>query len=403
MVILLSSFNGSPQALQQSFIDAMAILQKYDNPDLFITMTCSPKWKENVENLKPGQTAMDRPDLIARVFCQKVKELKAELIVKAVFGKCAAYVYVIEFQKRGLSHVHILFWLEEDSKIRDADDVDRIVSAEILDKTRYPLLHDIVKQCMIHGPCGQQNGYPVYRRQDDGNLIVFDVRRDGTRRTANNRDVVPYNAYLLLKFNSHINVEIYSTVQCIKYLFKYCYKGHDCAIVGMENVQEDCNIMYNEVDEYVSTRYVSPPEAMHRLYEYPMNEQSHAIYRLSVHVEGEHVVHFEEGNKEVAIDKNKESTLLAWFTLNTTDVEARKMYFVSSVETERYYLRVLLLHVRGAQSFQDVWTYGSIMYPTYVEAAVACKLVTDDEEWDKCLSEASKILAKAEIPELLWG
>ncbi|XP_046751314.1 uncharacterized protein LOC124414413 [Diprion similis] len=313
-----------------------------------------PKWKEYVENLKPGQTAMDRPDLIARVFCRKVKELKAQLIVEAVFGKCAAYVY-------------------EDSKIRDADDVDRIVSAEIPDKTRYPLLHDIVRQCMVHGPCGQQNvdspcmdtktnrwSSRIYRRRDDGNLIVCDVKEDGTRRTANNRDVVPYNAYLLLKFNSHINVEICSMVQCIKYLFKYCYKGHDCAIVEMENVQEDCNII------------------------------------LSVHIEGEQVVYFEESNEEITIDKNKESTLLAWFTLNTTDIEAlpvlSRMYFVSREETERYYLRVLLLHVRGAQSFQDVRTYGSIMYPTYLEAAVARKLVTDDEEWDKCLSEASRVV-----------
>ncbi|XP_046737527.1 uncharacterized protein LOC124406215 [Diprion similis] len=307
MVVLPSSFSGSPQALQQSFIDAMAILQKYGKPDLFITMTCNPKWKEIVENLKLGQIATNRPHLVARVFHQKVKQLKEELVVKAVFEKCAAYVYVVEFQKRGLPHVHMLFWLEEDSKIHDADDVDEIVSAEIPDKTRYPLLHDIVKQCMIHGPCSQQNmnspcmdvktnrctkqfpkdyvletnyhskGYPMYRRRDDGNIIVFNAKKDGTRRTANNGDVVPYHAYLLLKFNSHINVEICSTVQCIKYLFKYCYKGHDCAIVEMENVQGGNNITYNEVDEYISTRYVCPPEAMYRLYEYPITEQSHAI------------------------------------------------------------------------------------------------------------------------------
>ncbi|XP_046745660.1 uncharacterized protein LOC124410953 [Diprion similis] len=443
MVILPFPFSGSPQALQQSFMDAMAILQKYGKPDLFITMTCNPKWKEIVENLKPSQTATDRPDLIARVFHQEVKELKAELIVKVVFGKCSAYVYVVEFQKRGLPHVHTLFWLDEDSKIYDANDVDEIVSAEIPDKTRYPLLYDIVKQCMIHGPCGQQNvnspcvdiktnrcikrflkdyvsetnyhskGYPVYRRRDDGNVIVFDVKKDGTRRTANNRDVVPYNAYLLLKFNSHINVKICSTVQCIKYLFKYCYKGHDCAIIELQNGQGDNNVIYNEVDEYISTRYVCPPEAMHRLYEYPMDEQSHAIYRLAVHVEDEQIVYFEEGHEKVAVDKNKESTLLAWFTLNTTDVEAQwvkrkkfvkpvlsRMYFVSPKEAERYYLRVWLLHGRGAQLFQDVRTCDGTIYPTYLEAAAARKLVADDEEWDKCLAEASTLKFPTEMCRL---
>ena len=43
-------------------------------------------------------------------------------------------------------------------------------------------------------------------------------------------------AVLLLKFNSHINVEVCSTVQCIKYLFKYCYKGLDCAFIEISNI-----------------------------------------------------------------------------------------------------------------------------------------------------------------------
>jgi hypothetical protein len=41
--------------------------------------------------------------------------------------------------------------------------------------------------------------------------------------------VVPYNPYLSLLFNCHINVEVYTSVAAIKYLHKYVYKGHDCA------------------------------------------------------------------------------------------------------------------------------------------------------------------------------
>ena len=57
-----------------------------------------------------------------------------------------------------------------------------------------------------------------------------------SNKVADNRFVVPYNPYLLLKFNSYINVEVCSTVQCIKYLFKYCYKGHDFAFIEMSNI-----------------------------------------------------------------------------------------------------------------------------------------------------------------------
>ena len=44
-----------------------------------------------------------------------------------------------------------------------------------------------------------------------------------------NRWVVQYNPYLLLKFNCHINVEICSSIKCVKYLYKYLFKGADHA------------------------------------------------------------------------------------------------------------------------------------------------------------------------------
>ena len=45
-----------------------------------------------------------------------------------------------------------------------------------------------------------------------------------------NRWVVPYNPYLCTKYDAHINVEIATSVQSVKYLYKYIYKGHDRAL-----------------------------------------------------------------------------------------------------------------------------------------------------------------------------
>ena len=67
VIILLSTFIGSPRNMLQLYQDAMAIVRKYGKPDLFITMTCNPKWCEIEENLLPGQSASDRPDIVARV------------------------------------------------------------------------------------------------------------------------------------------------------------------------------------------------------------------------------------------------------------------------------------------------------------------------------------------------
>ncbi|KMQ91419.1 hypothetical protein RF55_8718 [Lasius niger] len=68
MVILPSTFIGSPRNMLQNYQDAMAIVSKFGKPDLFITMTCNPKWREIKENILPGQQASDRPDICARVF-----------------------------------------------------------------------------------------------------------------------------------------------------------------------------------------------------------------------------------------------------------------------------------------------------------------------------------------------
>jgi hypothetical protein len=44
---------------------------------------------------------------------------------------------------------------------------------------------------------------------------------------------VPYNPYLSLLFNCHINVEVCTSITAIKYLYKYVYKGHDHAQVDI--------------------------------------------------------------------------------------------------------------------------------------------------------------------------
>ena len=66
-------------------------------------------------------------------------------------------VHTIEFQKRGLPHMHLLIILDIADKIRDASDVDSIVSAQIPDPVAHAVLYNIITQHMVHGPCGIAN------------------------------------------------------------------------------------------------------------------------------------------------------------------------------------------------------------------------------------------------------
>ena len=59
-------------------------------------------------------------------------------------------INVIEFQKRGLPHAHILVILHEDDKPRTVEDYDCIVSAELPDPQTQPALHGRVTTHMLH-------------------------------------------------------------------------------------------------------------------------------------------------------------------------------------------------------------------------------------------------------------
>ncbi|KXN90268.1 hypothetical protein AN958_04576 [Leucoagaricus sp. SymC.cos] len=118
-------------------------------------MTANPNQEEIQSALLPGQTASDCPDIVAQVFEQKKKALLKE-IMNGLFGNCVAMVHTIEFQKRGLPHIHVLIFLYSLDKIRDANYIDIIVSAKIPGCNIHSVLYDVVTTVMMHGPCGDR-------------------------------------------------------------------------------------------------------------------------------------------------------------------------------------------------------------------------------------------------------
>ncbi|XP_050896420.1 uncharacterized protein LOC127103188 [Lathyrus oleraceus] len=81
-------------------------------------------------------------------------------------------------------------------------------------KKRYP------KQFLDETRQGTES-YPEYKRRFYKSISL------GRDRSVDNRWVVPYNPWLLLKYDCHINVEICSSMKSIKYLYKYVYKSPD--------------------------------------------------------------------------------------------------------------------------------------------------------------------------------
>ncbi|XP_044360895.1 uncharacterized protein [Triticum aestivum] len=360
-IVLPRTFPGGDRDMQRRFLDAMAIVQRWGKPDYFITMTCNPYWEEITEKLLPGQLPQDRPDLVARVYKAKQRDMMDLLTKGKHFGEVAAYVHVIEFQKRGLPHEHILLIMKAKSKLATPDDYDRVICAEIPDKEKHPVLHDLVVKHMLHGPCGElkkscpcmidgqcrfhyprdfcdatqqgKDSYPIYRRRDDGRRI----RIRGA--DLDNRWVVPYNPSLLMRYNCHINVEACSNIKAVKYLFKYIYKGHDRTSFAFEqDIINDGGII-NEIRQYRDARYVSPPEAIYRIFRFKMFGVSPSVLQLQLHLPNMHTVAFKASeNLEDVVSRpsSSKSMLTEYFEMNQKFPAARKWLYREFPEHYRW-------------------------------------------------------------------
>ncbi|QRW08791.1 ATP-dependent DNA helicase PIF1 [Ceratobasidium sp. AG-Ba] len=351
--ILPSSYYGGARQMAESYQDAMAITRYLGPPQFFVTMTANPNWPEITNALFPGQQPSDRPDIAVRVFELKRRALLDDISKKHVLGRCVAHVHTIEFQKRGLPHMHLLVWVERASHIISPEDVDEVISAELPDPMDQ-LLYNTVTSTMLHGPCGPDfpdsacwdkekkactkgywplkpftpatvlipNAYPQYRRRNTGR--TFRKIYGGREIILDNRSIVPYSPVLSRRYDCHINVETCSGVSAVKYIFKYVYKGRDRASVEIvqQNRQPndpEGNVQQavDEIKMYLDARWVSPHEACWRLFAFGLHREFPNIYRLQIHLQDQELVTFRADQRlEDVIANQRDTMLTAFFKLN---------------------------------------------------------------------------------------
>ena len=73
-----------------------------------MTITCDPNWREIQQGLLRLETSWIRSELVDRIFNQKKEQIINDIRNKDILGVAVADVHVIEFQKRGLPHMHLL-------------------------------------------------------------------------------------------------------------------------------------------------------------------------------------------------------------------------------------------------------------------------------------------------------
>ncbi|CAJ2678283.1 unnamed protein product, partial [Trifolium pratense] len=422
-IILPDSFTGGPRYMFNNCQDAQGICKRFGYPDLFITITCNANWPEIRNFIEPrGLQPSDRPDIIARVFKMKLDQMMSDFKKEQIFGKVVAGMYTVEFQKRGLPHAHMLMWLDQKNKIKTGHDIDKVISAELPHPQLYPKLYSAVSSFMMHGPCGEANinspcmvnyrcskffpkkykssttiddeGYPSYRRRNTG------VSVKKPKASLDNAFVVPYNPFLLIRYQAHINVEYCNKSNAIKYLFKYVNKGPDRSNVEISNGNKSKEPV-DEIKRFYDCRYLSPAEAVWRTFAFDIHQHFPAVIRLSIHLENQQVVRFDDNSSLHNVLRYREmvdTMFLAWFKANMDYEEGRnltysqfptkfvylpqehrwqprqrgfsigRLTYVPVGAGELYYLRVLLTQQRGCTSYEDIKTVDGKICKTFQQA-----------------------------------
>jgi hypothetical protein len=87
---------------------------------------------------------------------------------------------------------------------------------------------------------------------------------------------VPYNPYLIRRYKAHINVEIYTIMQGVKYIHKYVYKERNRATLEIADT--------DKIRRYMTCRYISPSQAVWSLLKFLMHKEHPTIIRLPLYL-----------------------------------------------------------------------------------------------------------------------
>ena len=164
-----------------------------------------------------------------------------------------------------------------------------------------------------------------------------------------------------------------------------------------------------------------------------MNSQFQKTTRLPVHLENQQSIVFKDDQLLTEIvNKELHTTLTHYFLINNSNDVAKKllyhqmpqffvwnipkkkwtlrrkadesivgrMHFVHPVDTERYFLRTLLLYRKGHCSFESIRTVNEIVYQSNKDACIALGFAKCDNEWKRCLHEASSTATAQQLRNL---
>ena len=188
-------------------------------------------------------------------------------------------------------------------------------------------------------------------------------------------------------------------------------------MVITNNCSDEVLIEHDEITQFVDSRYVGPSEAVWRILSKPLHDKSHTIVRLPVHLPNFQnvTIHTNPDEQEIQNALEQVTMLMDYFALNLRDPEDRnylyhnirvhyvfktekidgkkenkwrkrkkytkcigRIYTVSPAQVELFHLRILLMRVKGAKSFEDLRTVNGEIKESCTATCLAFGFIEND-------------------------
>jgi len=262
-----------------------------------------------------------------------------------------------------------------------------------------------------------EDGYPCYRRRDKRIFIL----KNGIK--LDNRNVVLYSPLLLLRYQAHVNTEYCNKSNSIKYLFKYVNKDPDRANLKITNPHKDSTEtpVIDEIKQYYDCRYISPCEAVWRIFAFDIHRRWPPVQRLTFHLLYEQPILFKDNedideilhtNEHKIYPEGKNLTYSEYPNHFVWMVEQRewkprkrgvgigRLTYIPPGSRELYYLRLLLNFKKGCCNYANIRTINGVIYKMYKEACYAMGLLAEDKGFIDVIIKANTLASVTQLRRL---
>ncbi|XP_060668436.1 uncharacterized protein LOC132799352 [Ziziphus jujuba] len=344
-VILPSSFTGGARYMIQNYQDAMAICKWARYPELFITLTCSPKWPEVVHFVESrGLKPEDQLDILCRIFKVKLDQLVKDLRQNKIFGKVKADGYPI-YRRRDNGRT-----IEKNGIALD--------NRYVVPHNHYLLLkygsHMNVEWCNQSRSIKYLFKY-VNKRHDQVTATFYG--------SANDSNVHGH----MDEINMYYDCRYISPCEADWRIFDFDIHYRDPAVERLNfHLPNEKNIIFLDTD--------SIDAIMNQ------NTVSKSMFSALMDANKKYVEARELTYAEFPTRFVWKSSERAWHP-RKHGFAIRRMFFVPLGCGNMYYLRILLNIVRGLRNFEEIMNRNGIQYNSLRDACYALGLLDDDKEY----------------------